>query len=136
MFVGKEGGNPLFSFDTHICKTAVISSNKQSFLWDHIWCIFCHSFLQKNTHFYETIYGVKCMVYCIKLAPCENIIQYALCTMYYGYTMYYVLCTMYYVLCTMYYVLYTTVTLCTIHYGYTMHYLLKNLYINLCFIYE
>ncbi len=52
----------------------------------------------------------------------KNILQYALCTIYYGYTMYYALCTIYYgytmhYTLRLHYALYTTVTLCTIHYA-------------------
>ena len=122
MFVGKEGGNPLFSFDIHICKTAVISSNKHSFL-KTIYGVYFVTHFFKMTLISMRPYMVSSVWYTVlKMAPCEK--YSTVCTIYYGYTIHYVLYTMHYILrlhytlCTIHYVLYT------MYYGYTIHYAL------------
>ncbi len=121
MFVGKEGGNPLFSFDTRICKTAVISSNKHSFL-KMIYGVYFVTHFFKKTLISMRPYMVSSVWYIVlKMAPCEK--YSTVCTMYYGYTMYYALCTIYYGY-TIHY------ALCTIYYGYTMHYALRLHYMH------
>jgi len=108
MFVGKEGGNPLFSFDTHICKTAVISSNKHSFL-KTIYGVYFVTHFFKKTLISMRPYMVSSVWYTVlKMRPCEK--YSTVCTMHYILRLHYVLCTIYYGY-TIHYVLYTTVTL-------------------------
>jgi len=118
MFVGKEGGNPLFSFDIHICKTAVISSNKHSFL-KTIYGVYFVTHFFKKTLISMRPYMVSSVWYTVlKMAPCEK--YSTVCTMHYILRLHYTLCTIHYVLYTMHYILRLHYTLCTIYYGYTI----------------
>ena len=102
MFVGKEGGNPLFSFDIHICKTAVISSNKHSFL-KTIYGVYFVTHFFKKTLISMRPYMVSSVWYTVlKMAPCEK--YSTVCTMHYILRLHYTLCTIYYgyTICTIY----------------------------------